>query len=138
MPACVNWDNEIRTIIRHQLIGDWTLEEYLSSGRETQELTSSRPHQVHVIVDFSRSTSYDTKILAAAPIFNRDFPTNQGCLVVIQCPPYIRLIFDIATHLYPRIGEKAEYVASLQEAHAFIQKQIESDHSANPNASSST
>jgi hypothetical protein len=124
MPTCVNWDDAAHTIIRQQLIGKWTYEEYFSSGAETQRLTSSVPHTVHVIVDFSGSIAYDTKVLAAAQSFDRNFPPNQGCLVLIQCPAYIQAVFDIATRLYPRIGENAKYVASLEEAYRFIDEQV--------------
>lgn len=120
MPASVAWDDAAQTIIRQQLIGNWTFEDYLSSGSEMQALTSSVTHTAHVIVDFSCSTSYDTKVLAAAQSFDRNFPSNQGCLMIVQCPPYIRAVFDIATRLYPRIGQNARYVESLADAYAFI------------------
>lgn len=129
MPASVDWDDASQTTVRQQLVGDWTFDEYLSSGKKTQELTSSVSHTVHVIVDFTRSTSYDTKVLAAAQSFDHNFPDNQGCLVLVQCPAYIRAVFDIATRLYPRIGENAEYVDSLADAYAFIYAQ---DHEGVP------
>jgi hypothetical protein len=120
MPASVNWDNEEKTIIRQQLIGDWTYNDYIASAAETQTLTASVPHTVHVIVDFSASTSYPTRLLSAGPGLDRNLPTNQGTVTLIQCPPYVRAVFDIVVKLYPKIGANSAYVESLEEAYAFI------------------
>jgi hypothetical protein len=122
MPASVTWDNDDKTIIRQQLIGDWTYEEYVKSAVETQELTGSQPHTVHVIVDFTLSKSYPSRLLAAGQTLDRNLPTNQGTVTVIQCPMYIRAVFDILVRLYPKVGNNSAQVESLEEAYAFIRE----------------
>ena len=104
------------------MIGDWTFEDYMSSAKETQALTASVPHTVHVIIDFSRSRSYPTKMLSAGSSLDRNLPPNQGMLLVVQVPPYIRAVFDIMSKLYPKIAENSFEVNSLEEALAKIRQ----------------
>lgn len=99
MPASVDWENAEKTIIRQRLIGNWTFEEYMASARQTQAVTGSVPHTVHVIIDFSESQSHPTKMLAAGTTLDRNFPSNQGLLFSIQCPPYIRALFKVMSKL---------------------------------------
>lgn len=122
MPALVTWENAEKTIIRHQLIGDWTYEEYSKTAAETQALTASVPHTVHVIVDFSQSISYPTRMLAAGQALDRNLPANQGLLCVIKCPPYIQAVFDIMVKLYPKMGQNVYNVETLEEAFDIIRQ----------------
>lgn len=122
MPALITWENAEKTIIRHQLIGDWTYEEYSKTAAETQELTGSVSHTVHVIVDFTESISYPTRLLAAGQALDRNLPPNQGMLFVVKCPPYIRAVFDIIIKLYPKTGSNAHYVETLEEAFEIIRQ----------------
>jgi hypothetical protein len=127
MPALVTWENTDQTVIRHQLIGDWTFEEYSKTAAETQELTASVSHTVHVIVDFSQSTSYPTRLLAAGQALDRNLPPNQGLLFVVKCPPYIRAVFDIVVKLYPKVGSNAYYLERLEEAFEIIRQHEAAD-----------
>jgi hypothetical protein len=122
MPTFVGWENAEKTIIRQQLIGDWTFEEYMLSAKETQTLTASMPHTVHVIIDFSASVSHPTKMLSAGNSLDRNLPKNQGLLVAIQCPPYIRAVFEVMSKLYPKIAQNSFDADSLDEAFAIIRE----------------
>jgi hypothetical protein len=124
MPTSVGWENDEKTIIRQQLIGDWTFEEYTASARETQMLTASVPHTVHVIIDFTESISYPTKLLSVGSSLDRNMPANQGLLVVIQVPAYIRALFEVMSKLYPKIGQDSFEVNTLDEAHAVIRERV--------------
>lgn len=120
MPASVRWDNDEKTIIRQKLVGDWTYEEYIRSAAETQELTGSMTHTVHVIIDFTESRAYPSRLLAAGQALDRNFPSNQGTVTLIQCPAYVRAVFDIVVRLYPKIGSNSAHVNTLEEAYTFI------------------
>jgi hypothetical protein len=122
MPASVTWDNEERTIIHQKLVGEWTFEDYTKSAAETQELTASMSHTVHVIVDFTESTGYPTRLLAAGQALDRNLPTNQGSVFVVKCPPYIQAVFDIVVKLYPKVGQNAYYVETVEEAYSIIRQ----------------
>lgn len=121
MPASVDWENAEKTIIRQRLMGDWTFEEYMASARQTQAMTGSVSHTVHVIIDFSESQSHPTKMLAAGTTLDRNFPANQGLLFSVQCPPYIRALFEVMSKLYPKIGQNSFEVHTVEEALAIIQ-----------------
>jgi hypothetical protein len=122
MPASVGWENEEKTIIRQQLMGDWTFEEYTTSARETQTLTGSMSHTVHVIIDFTASTSHPTKLLSVGSSLDRNLPTNQGVVVVIQVPAYVRALFQVMGKLYPKVTQNSYEVNTLDEAFAIIRE----------------
>lgn len=122
MPACVGWDNDEKTIIRQQLFGDWTFDDYVTSLAELQRLTVSMPHTVNVIVDYTESKSHPRKILAAAQTLNRNFPANEGIVMIVQGPPYINAAFEVIFKMYPQIGQNIHHVNSLEEAYSAIQR----------------
>jgi hypothetical protein len=122
MPAIVGWENAEKTIIRQQLTGDWTFEEYTNSAKETQMLTGSVAHTVHVIIDFTETKSYPTKMLSVGSSLDRNLPANQGVVVVIQVPAYIRALFEVMGKLYPKVTQNSFEANSLEEAHAIIRK----------------
>lgn len=97
-------------------MGDWTFEDYTASARETQTLTGSVPLRVPVIIDFTESKSYPTKLLSVESSLDRNLPANQGFLFVIQCPLYIRAVFDIMSKLYPKIAQNSFDVNTFEEA----------------------
>lgn len=120
MPASVDWDNEQKTIIRQQIFGDWTFEDYMTSVTELQRLTASMPHTVNVIVDYTESKTYPRKILAIAQTLDRNFPANEGIVMIVQGPPYITAVFEVIFKLYRRVGQNIHHVNSLEEACAAI------------------
>jgi len=120
MPASVCWENEAKTIIRQQLYGDWTFEDYITSLAELQRLTVSMPHTVNVIVDYTESKTYPRKILAAAQTLDRNFPANEGIVMIVQGPPYINAVFEVIFKLCPKLGHKIHHVNSLEEAYKAI------------------
>ena len=120
MPACVCWDNEQKTIIRQQLFGDWKFDDYIKSLAELQRLTASMPHTVNVIVDYTESKTYPRKILAAAQTLDRNFPANEGIVMIVQGPPYINAAFEVIFKLSPKLAQKIHHVNSLQEAYQAI------------------
>lgn len=122
MPACVGWDNEQKTIIRQQFFGDWTFEDYVTSSTELQRLTASMPHTVNVIVDYTESKTYPRKILAAAQTLSRNFPVNEGVVMIVQGPPYILAAFEVIFKLCPKSGKNVHHVDSLEDAYAAIQR----------------
>jgi hypothetical protein len=122
MPASVAWENVEKTIIRQQLIGNWSFEEYMKSASETQTLTASQPHTVHVIIDFTASDSHPTRLLAAGNSLDRNLPSNQGIVVVVQCPTYVQAVFEILVKMYPRVGANSFNAESLEEAYALIRQ----------------
>jgi hypothetical protein len=120
MPASVCWDNEQKTIVRQQLFGDWTFDDYIMSLGELQRLTASMSHTVNVIVDYTESKSYPRKIIAAAQTLHRNFPTNEGIVMIVQGPPYITAAFEVIFKLYPKLGQNIHHVDSLEDAYAAI------------------
>ena len=122
MPASVCWDNEQKTIIRQRLFGDWTFEDYMMSLGELQCLTASMPHTVNVIVDYTESKSYPRKIIAAAQRLNRNFPVNEGIVMIVQGPPYINAAFEVIFKLYPRLSQNIHHVDSLDAAYEAIDR----------------
>jgi hypothetical protein len=122
MPASVCWENEQKTIIRQQLYGDWTFEDYMTSLAELQRLTASMPHIVNVIVDYTETKTYPSKILAAAQTLDRNFPANEGIVMIVQGPPYINAAFEVIFKLSPKLAQKVHHVDSLEEAYHAIHR----------------
>ncbi len=116
----VFWDNPEQTIIRQDLGGMWTSEQYFESVMQMYSMMKTVSHRVHIVVDLTNVVGHPTRMAAAAPRLNAHLPPNRGLTVGINVPRYIVTIIHVATRLYPRLGRHVYFVKSLQEAYEVI------------------
>jgi len=122
MAIQVFWDNPEQTIIRQEFIGRWISDDYVQSVFTMYEMIGSVPHKVHIIVDMLQTEGFATRMMAAAPRFNANLPTNRGQTIGINIPAYLVSIVRVALRLYPRLGRSLHFVATLDEAYTTIKK----------------
>lgn len=127
MPLNVVWDNEAKTIIRSEGVGEWTWEEFHEALQKIVEMMKTVEHRVDLIhnhVPGSRRPSG-----SGMPHFQRAIrimPPNIGLNIFVNTNSFGRAIVSIFTRVYGgQSSGKLIMVASLEEAYALIRKDRE-------------
>lgn len=118
----VFWDNPEHTIIRQEIRGRWTSEEYTESVFLMYGMMQTVPHSVHIVVDMRQIHGSPTRMIAAAPRFNAHLPLNRGLTVGINIPAPLVSIVRVASRIYPRLGRNVHFVSTLESAYDVIQR----------------
>jgi hypothetical protein len=122
MPIYVFWDSPEQTIVRQDLNGRWTSQEYVQSVMDMYAMMRTVPHLVHIVVDMTRTEDYPTLMIAFASRFNTQLPSNRGLTVGINIPAYLVSIVHIATRMYPRLGRNVHFTTTLESAYDIVQQ----------------
>jgi hypothetical protein len=120
MPISLYWDDDARTIIRRDHIGEWTLAEVEQSTYDIETLAKSVQHTFHLIFNFTDSTSFSAKILAAARGADQTILPNQGLVVGVKMAAYLQALAYIAGKAYPKLARNTFYVDTIDAARALI------------------
>lgn len=122
MPIHVFWDSSEQTIVRQELTGRWSAQEYIQSVMGMYDMMRTVPHRVHIVVDMTRTEDYPTLMIAFASRFNTQLPPNRGLTVGINIPTYLVSIVHIATRMYPRLGRNVHFASTLDSAYEIVRQ----------------
>jgi hypothetical protein len=86
MPVITQWDNDEKTIVRHDFQGKWTWEEFLAAERKANELVAGVTHRVDIISDMREGTMPREGALANARGVIKRLKPNIGVIVVVTNP----------------------------------------------------
>ena len=124
MPITLKWDNEEKTIIRIDFVGEFTWDDINAIAHEEQVLLDSVEHKADFIVDLEKvilpkDTLANFSKIVSTPIIMHP---NAGLIVVIGTNRFVEAILNIFGSVYKQ-GEKIVTVASLEEAYKAIKEQ---------------
>ena len=122
MSIKVSWDNPEKTVIRQDISGYWTAEEYVDSVLEMYDTMKTVTQTVDIIVDMTQIRNFPTRMLASAPRFNTQLPPNRGLTIGINVPRHLVSIVRIALRLYPRLGRNLNFVNTVEDAYNIIER----------------
>jgi hypothetical protein len=125
MGHIIRWDNEDRTVVLQQYEEGATKDDLYHLAQKSADMLHSEDHTVHLIIDernirLSLSSS-DLKYL------EKLVPANQGKAVVIVSPmdiAYKEMFQNIGRKTAPKALAEPNFVTSLEEARAFLQKHL--------------
>jgi len=123
MPVEVRWDEEDPTIIRIDVVGDWTWEEYDASTDILQAMILSVEERVDIIADLRQTGAMPPVDISTSIRYMRrsrdSRPANFGITVNIGGNAFIKEVFktmDIIDVNKP----KTAWVSTLEAARQYI------------------
>ncbi|MBZ0280211.1 MAG: hypothetical protein K8L97_05690 [Anaerolineae bacterium] len=116
------WENEAKTIIRMEVIGQWTWEEMYAASQEGYTMLESVDHVVDPIIDFRSSAAIPIySITHARHMIGRRHP-RTGLTVMVGTSALLHNLWDIFRKVYALFVREEEFtlVRTLEEAHAVL------------------
>lgn len=123
MGIAIYWHDDTKTIMRLDFIGEWTLDEFYESTRQTYFMIGEVPYIVDLVINMSENKVTPAKILSSARHMNELVQPNQRLTIMVSVPPFMKALIKVANHIMPKITEKLRYVNTLDEAFVIIQHQ---------------
>jgi hypothetical protein len=117
-----DWDNESKTIIRREMSGTWSWDEYIENNRHEHEMAISVPHDVRLIIDTRQSL---TLPIGALIQFKRALESNSKAIklnLVVGANPMLRTVHQILMQLFPHFVGRVILVKTFDEAYDLIEQ----------------
>lgn len=133
MTMHVYWDSQQRHVLCAEAQGVWTWDEYYQAIQQMAEQIRTLRERVDIINIRGKGAQMPRG--SAIPHFQRALkllPNNAGAVVNVTTTPFARVMASVFIKLYPgTVGKKVFFVASIEEARAFIARQRQNEESAN-------
>lgn len=127
MSVSAQWDNEEKTVIRYDMQGRWTWDEFYLAYEEAKTMLRSVPHTVHFITQplDSLSNGYmpTSALTHIINIYRKALP-NSGATVTIGNSNFARAMVSILGRVAPNAANKFLFAKSLEEARLLLAKKI--------------
>jgi hypothetical protein len=128
MAVSVAWDNDEQTILRYDVKGHWTWDEFTVAFKQGLAMVAAVTHRVDFMVNpldqKSRGYLPPNTIYHVITMY-RNSPPNKGLTVVIGGGSFFKTLNELNRRLYPRISARYLVVDSLEEARAALKTKCE-------------
>jgi hypothetical protein len=122
MAIQVSWMDESKTVLVARFTGEWTMSDYFRFVDEREVMIMAQPHKVHIIYDYTESSSNPKDLLAGAQYANKHMPTNQGLVVFLKANPVIKAFMLMAKRTGLPVTRYVYTAESKDEALLLIEK----------------
>jgi hypothetical protein len=99
MPINISWFNHEKTIIKHEYVGRWTLEEYNEAIAYSNQLVAQQTHRVDAIIDMTRGNWIPNNFLQRGQNLLAERPPNTGQIVIVGASSIVQAV----SHLFERV-----------------------------------
>lgn len=130
MPIQTYWDNDEKTIIRYEMYGRWTTQEFWDAYETARDMINAVEHQVYFI-----QVSMDKSSIGHIPngfvthlrsIYRNAHPRAGRTIIIPRARGMIGEIWDrMITKAMPKIRDHFDFADSLEEARAMLQTTTE-------------
>ncbi len=120
MPIEIQWDDEAKTIIRENYLGQWTWDNFFTMSNQAAEMMQTVDHRVDILANMKdgimpmsgASMSNSRKVLLA-------LPSNWGVIVVVT-NSFVSVLASIFKQFDVQLGTKMHTTDSLEKAYQII------------------
>jgi len=126
VPIHIHWDNDEKTILRHDFEGEWTWGEYFELMRERNAHMSSVTHRVDVIANMKPGIMPTGFALNSAKTSLRTAPPNHGIFVIVV-NAVVSTMLDVFKQFDRDTGTILRAANSVEEAREIIRQEREKD-----------
>jgi hypothetical protein len=120
MPIEIQWDDEAKTIIRENYLGQWTWDNFFTMSIQAAEMMQTVDHRVDILANMKdgimptsgASMSNSRKVLLA-------LPSNWGVIVVVT-NSFVSVLASIFKQFDVQLGTKMHTTDSLEKAYQII------------------
>ncbi len=127
MPINILWDNEQKTIIRFDFIGNWDWDEYWHCVERSNAMLSEVEHPVNTIANLHESAGLPTGSIQQIKRTFDQAPRNLGIIVINQGGMFVRVMASAFARVYQRQSQRIFLAESLESARAIIEVQHASE-----------
>lgn len=118
MPVNVDWGNDEKTIVLFDVVGNFTVQEYLDGIEHRKKLQDTVDHMSSVVIDFSKCTAVPPNALGnfskAAAIMAH--PNYTGIIVVAEANNFIYQM----SRIFSNVFSKLHFEKTREEAYARV------------------
>lgn len=121
MPITISLDENDETIIRSQMSGNWTWEEYHEATDEILALANSVDHRVDLITTLAEDAVFPSGV--AQPHISRMRklrPDNFKMIVVVRPDPFAKIMIESVNRATQVGSDESVIVQTLEEAYAVV------------------
>ncbi|HEX2905228.1 MAG TPA: hypothetical protein VHO69_00100 [Phototrophicaceae bacterium] len=125
MPVTIEWDNDDKTIVRMEMIGNWTWDEAYAGADQGYAMLDAVPYEVGTIIDFSKGAHLPSNAISHARAMIKRRHPRTGLTVFVGTNAVFRSLWNIFSQVYTLFAHKQNsvFAANLAEARAILHKQ---------------
>ncbi len=127
MSVTVQWDNDAKTVLRYEVAGRWTWDEFYVAYDQGKSMMEAVPHTVHFIMvpmDFlTRNYLPPGALTHISSIYRRAAP-NSGMTINVGGGGFARAMLNVLGRVSPKIAQKFAFADSLEEARTILAKAV--------------
>jgi hypothetical protein len=120
MPIVVQYDNDQRSVIRYEFIGNWTWSDYSQAIKEAHKLAESLPHVANLILDFSRGSSFPSYAMSNFGSSWRTLSQKFRSTVIVSNSLYIEVLVKVFQRMSNIEDNKIVLVRTLADAYQLL------------------
>lgn len=121
MPITVHWDDSAQTVVRWDLTGRWTWQEFAAAQEESDAMVISVAHLVDVIANLEQSPTLPENPLSHYRQAVARKPENRGLVVFAGAGTFVQAMGQIFNRVFgERIQDEIVFVATVEEARRFL------------------
>jgi hypothetical protein len=122
MPIRVIWDSPDKTVIRYDVEGRWTWEEYYTARREARKMLDGVDHSVHFLTNPVDPVSFNyvpPGFLSKMMTLYRYNQRKTGVSVMIG-GPFIQVMTPLVVRIMPQLSGRLQVAPSLEQARSLL------------------
>lgn len=127
MPITASWDNDEQTIIRLEITGRWSFEEFEAVTTSARNMINQTPHQntVGYLVVISREFYFPHDILSIARHGLITKNPRMVSIVIVSDHPVARALYGALKRLTQSLGSIVELVATEDAGRELVTRRIQ-------------
>ena len=122
MPIQVFWDNAEKTIVRREMSGKWTWDEFFESQQAVNSMLEGLPQTVDQIFDVRQAAALPQGALTQLRSATNQRAYNSGLRVVVGPNRFYEVMFTMLAKIMPHLKESVVMVETLDDAYQLIQE----------------
>lgn len=122
MPIQIDWLNTEQTVIYVRFLGNWNRQSYMTLIDTAKSMMESVSSKVHLIHDFSQSSSTPRDLLVGMQYANKQLVPNQGLTVLVNANSVIQAYVLMAKRTGLPVASQIYYATSKEDALQVIKK----------------
>jgi hypothetical protein len=122
MSVTVSWDNPEKTVIRYDLRGAWTWQEFHLAMDEGVVMRTSVSHVVDVIANLEQSAGIPPNTLSQLRRLYKVKLDNRGMVVLAGGSAFVAALVKIFQSLHLRARREAAVAPSVERARALLRE----------------
>ena len=122
MPVNIEWDNEAKTIIRMELVGNWTWDEAYRGAQQGYAMLETVDHEVGVLMDLRNSKAIPSNAITHARIMIKQRHPRTGLTVFVGTTTFFTALWNVFSRLYTLLArqQNSVFAPTMEDARRML------------------